>query len=195
MKEQLHEWEADIRRKVEQHEFDFEPEAWVEMEDLLVQTSSAGKLQNPPPGKGMNGMWWKLGIWSSIIAFVVITIGLWLSRGEETKPEIELSSFSVPVMPIPSDPGRAEAVTKMPVPIPLPLRTKAIPLQEFSLPKEVEVSLPTRPSWEPVMPLPTVSPKPLPERPMLRDTGWQLPPAKSKRDRRKLFPDIIERNK
>ena len=35
MSEQQYNWEADVRQKVEQHEFDFDPAAWAAMEELL----------------------------------------------------------------------------------------------------------------------------------------------------------------
>lgn len=190
MKKQLHDWEADLRQKVEQHEFDFEPQAWAEMEQLLEQASPGGS------GSGasvLKGLWWKIGL-SVFIGMAIALITLQWYPEEAGKPKPELSSFSIPV-PRPAE--KAEENIKVPALNPLPTSIKPpLPIGLSARSMEGMTPLPpVRDRIEPFEQLPTSAVNLQQESTYFEKPDWQPPAPRRKRDRKKLFPDVIERNK
>jgi len=86
-----HNWEVDIRQKVEHHEFDFDPKAWEAMEGLLDASSISREIGGSESViDNISG-----GIWKLLI--LVLSLGLllyWLGKRENRNEPI-LSSFSV----------------------------------------------------------------------------------------------------
>lgn len=85
MKEKNHIWEADIRQKVLEHEFDYNPSAWEEMSLLLdeVVIPAPDAKAGPATDFGIGGSW-------KVITFSVLLVGLialwYLSRPVTTNP-------------------------------------------------------------------------------------------------------------
>jgi hypothetical protein len=192
MKKQLHEWEADIRQKVNQHDFGYEAGAWADMEQLLDQAGLP-----PAQGKaaGGEGLWLKLGI-SLTVALSVIILVAWPAQDRSPDEPYELSSFSIPAQTTPTVPPLPEQER---VPVIQQLPRKEIQMDAakryYPLPENTEplMEAPVEMEIPPLLPRKNIQLPPAPQK--WDATDYQLPPSRPKRDRKKLFPDIIERNK
>ncbi len=81
-----HKWEADIRQKVEQHEFEFDPKAWEALDKLLDASSSTASKP------ASNNNWLSSG-WKLLLLLLALALLLyWLSRWQNTEVPL-LSSF------------------------------------------------------------------------------------------------------
>lgn len=87
MKEKDHIWEADIRQKALEHEFDFDPSAWEEMSQLLdkVVIPAPDTKAGPATDSNIGGSW-------KVITFSALLVGLialwYLNRPVETKSDL-----------------------------------------------------------------------------------------------------------
>lgn len=197
MKTQRDKWEADLRQKIEQHEFEYDPMAWTEMDQLLNQTSLSGSASASSAIKTGLSWWWQLALIIGISTILGLLIYQW-SKQDKAPETIELSSFSIPESKtIPSNEDTIQLIirpqiktlTKLPT-----LNIKRIKnLNFYSLPDDVNIN------WSPNVlpkfePLP-VSPQPIFREQILELKGIENSPKKRKRNRKTLFPDVIENYK
>lgn len=182
-------WDEAVRQAVESHEFEYEPAAWAGMEQML---DSAGAVTGAAAsGQALSWLW-------GLPAVLAVVGGLlWFALPEPEAPSLEGSlpisteeAVQVPELPpLPSASPRPIARPALIVPLPHP----SLP----ELPAAEEESSPPQPAqWAPLPALPAM---PLPERlqgEWSDDSLPPLPPASEtgrKRNRRTLFPDVIER--
>ncbi len=195
MKEELQPWEAEVRRVIETHEFEYEPAAWAGMEELLDGAA--------PVGGSKAGNWWA-GAWKWLLpAGLILAGGMWWMVSRPAPPSLQ---GSLPVgtgkeevqpnkdreadailsdLPEPEDtfaPGRSDME---PVPT-IPGRkfrafTTAnpdLPAIQFVLPPEVPL-LPARPLPKKLLPM------------TVKEEQLEID-FKRKRNRKSLFPEIFE---
>lgn len=202
-----HNWEVDIRQKVEHHEFEFDPKAWEAMEQVLDTSSISSEMGGSESSiDGLNG-----GIWKVLL--LVLSLGLlfyWLTK-RENRNEPVLSSFSVQktieeispktLTPLPPK-GIDESLEK-----PNKTRLRSNDRLTSSLKKDetTEAQLAVEPiinmthssALEVSIVAPLVSKQKIP---LLKRRAVPLqlevqPAAKTRRrrDRHKMFPDVIRR--
>ncbi len=201
MKAQEHSWEEDIRRQIEQHEFDFDSNAWEEMEALLDNAVL------PPPDPRLSSArrhWWFYGKWG--LPVLILLIGLWWLVQKQA-PEIDLGGFTMTVPKPKEQPSEKvltpelviQEVTPRVVTRPYSQTTKVVVREKPDTVGNLSENPETIEKWPPIEKLPLVLP-------LLQhkvDTGSQinlfkqlkqpsLSPSKRKRNRRKLFPDVID---
>lgn len=196
MKEQQYHWEADIRQSVEQHEFAFDPTAWAAMEQILDKTP-------PPPPSNPTGKsifntiskWrWKLGIIIMSSSLIIAAILFYEAPSAPVSiPTEETATLPVEVIEIPTN--LSEKVIREEITIVAKLPPKrTIPASQNELrplPDNVEVIPMNR--LLPVESLITREFNLLPTDSLSFPDDWQLPESKKKRDRRRLFPDVIKK--
>ena len=179
-------WEAEVRRVVETHEFEYDPAAWAGMEQLLGSAA-------PGPGSG-TGSWWAKA-WKWLLPSALTVGGLaWLALQQYKEPPSIQGSFPVSVtieqqrqQPQPPEPAAAAPATSYPVPLmetvqPLPVQPRllAYPAPELpALPPPVLSPLPSRPLPKALYPMTVEEEK----------IGLDF---ERKRNRKSLFPDVIE---
>lgn len=195
MKEQQYHWEADIRQSVEQHEFAFDPTAWAAMEQILDKTPPS---PSTPTGKSIFSTiskWkWKLGFIIMSSSLIIAAILFYEApSAPDSIPAEETTAIPTEEIDIPTTiPERVEreeiAIMKK-----LPAK-RAIPIPQNglrSLPDNIEV-IPIN-TLLPLEPLITREYELLPTDSLSFPDDWQLPEGKKKRDRRRLFPDVIKK--
>lgn len=192
-------WEADIRQKVNEHEFAYDPAAWGEISTLLDQlpAGSAGAVTKPIVSGSLK-LWSIIAI--SVAIGLTVAIVLWHKQKKPLAPEVE--SWSIEVSPPETLADTASLNPKIQKRVqPSVFRKRALSTTLSPLAVEFQpvVSSPVRSSVEVLAPLPpsaaaeevhSVAPPPvvLPE--------VQLPPPpRRKRNRKTLFPDVIENYK
>lgn len=172
-----HNWDEHVRQVVEKHEFEYEPAAWSGMEQLLNGAGSATGAA--VLAKSISWLW-------VLPLSLVIAGGLWWLAPEgqaakEDKERTETSSApkldSSPMLP----------VMLTPIPLPLP----SLPVQPVTVP-ELTPAIRT-----PVELLPSLPGNPLPKQLTAQsvDTLLTLPSPPEpgrKRNRKTLFPDVIQ---
>ncbi|MEL6656871.1 MAG: hypothetical protein AAFP77_25475 [Bacteroidota bacterium] len=196
MKEQQYPWEADLRRQVEQHEFDYDPGGWAAMEEILdggsvpVSTEAVATLHSS---------WLK---WTLLALLGTALIILLLLRSPQKE---QSENLQIPGTEQPS--GQEELPQDVPVPaISAVKEAEPEDHQSFVRPsRKIEVLAPLPPpSFKEVKPLPArsdayqTSPLPTIEWTLLSDSlrtqdvlpEPQLP--RRKRNRKKLFPDVLD---
>lgn len=206
MKEPNYPWEADFRRKAQEHDFGYDPDAWAAMEQLLEPAvpGTPAPPSGPTPGPVLTWASWKLGL------FILVSAAgaWWLWRNSATSVEPnnwtsfelvapEADPPSPEVVPAVKPPEAPPAVSRpvvrrraVPAPAavaPAPQTPKKIMPQPALPPERPRLTVPT-----PLPPFkkPTLTPVSVPAQP---DIQSLKPPArKRKRDRRTLFPDVIE---
>lgn len=188
-------WEAEVRRVVETHEFDYDPAAWAGMEQLLDGA--------PPAAGGNAGSWWA-SAWKWLVpAGLILAGGIWwvMSRPvppslqgslpvrtgkEEVQPdknrEAEAVLSDLPEQENTFDLGRAYTAPVQTIPVKkfraIATADPDLPLVRFVLPPEVPL-LPARPLPKTLAPM-TVKGE-------LLEIDF-----KRKRNRKSLFPEIFE---
>ena len=189
MKEEAQQaWEAEVRRVVETHEFEYDPAAWAGMEELLDTT--------PPATGGNAGSWWA-GAWKWLLPIgALLTVGLfWLTK-PNTPPSIQgsLPIFPEPVTEIqkamPATPSIERTLSSMPVPPLAPLPTKPVEPLPMIQPKMPQLQL----RRETTSAMSTIPTKPTEPVKYLGRQEEKLPEIdiKRKRNRKALFPDVIK---
>lgn len=194
-------WEAEIRQKVNKHEFSYDPAAWGEMSALLEQTTAAAS--NPGHKAGQNGHT-VLNRWMFIAVAILVTIALlfWNHQKNARSPKIE--SWSVPVAPPEEAIDASFSTPKNQMPIKIAERardvfvdpTPSILPEELTMEVEEEI-FPSRKDQGLCLPLP-MPPLPKALKSLQPEVKTDLPeirlPSSSrrKRDRKTLFPDVIE---
>lgn len=188
-------WEAEVRRVVETHEFEYDPTAWAGMEQLLDSA--------PPAAGGNTGSWWT-GAWKWLLPTgLILAGGIWWMVSRPAPPSLQgslpVSTGKEDVQPdknreddailsdIPEledtfNPGRTNL---KPVP--------AITVREFRAATTADPDLPAvRFVLPPELPLLPARPLPKTLSPM-SVKGEQLEiDFKRKRNRKSLFPQIFE---
>ncbi|MEM1215728.1 MAG: hypothetical protein AAGJ82_08600 [Bacteroidota bacterium] len=194
-----HQWEADLRRTVEQHEFDFDPQAWAAMEQLL--DANAGDIPSDSGKHWTAAKWWK---W--LLMGIAIGLGFfWLTKPTVTTPPA-LSSFSVQTRSNEPSPALTDArtdsstlvqtprVPTRPPSVPPPVANVDVVLDSTSnLPATPGKVTPLRPTPRVVAPLPSDNRIPL-LTPKDRNPDFRIqtsPPQKRRRNRWTLFPDVF----
>lgn len=194
-------WEADIRQKVNDHEFSYDPAAWGEMSSLLDQVSLAA------PNTGGNSTLATVGkiklssiIIVVLLALLAIAALLWYKEKNAPAPILESWSVVVPP-PTPELVSPTTSQTQTVVTAPQRKRTFAAELPTPILPTNDDVQLvkeipSIRIPQKVILPL---SRSDLPDTvtstsasPSIELPEIQLP--KRKRNRKTLFPDVIENN-
>jgi hypothetical protein len=206
-------WEEELRPKVEAHEFAFDPSAWEQMDELLGEGGGtmAPKDKLPPKSGRLYG--W---IFKGLVLTIIGVLCWWMLR-TNNENTVSLSSFNVTetLTDLPSEnqtppenaPNIVEAGSTTNLNDRLSLSANTPKLVEAT-PEPVNIS-PTTTSKETLpeeAPLldrsaayftPPLTPKTtIPLLPSLLDDGLSTPvlnSQKRKRDRRTLYPDVIER--
>ncbi|MCB0635232.1 MAG: hypothetical protein KDC54_01365 [Lewinella sp.] len=188
-----HSWDADIRRKVEQHVFDYDPQAWTDMEQLLDEAGGGSSAST----KGKAGRWGRGGL--ILLAILGLTAVLMYGlRQPPAKPALGAFTLAPRVEP---EMGKASPAPTRPMEQAVSLRetpaTVEVPPPAEVLPVEMDTVAGGR---EPARP-PVRLMQPLDHEqgiPLLRErtlpttlTLQPLPAARRRRDRSKLFPDVI----
>ncbi len=176
-------WEAEVRRVVETHEFEYDPAAWAGMEQLLDGAT-------PAPGPD-TGSWWAKA-WKWLLPSALTVGGLvWLALQQYNEPPSIQGSFPVSVaaeqqLPPPERATVAPATSYQPPvmetvqPLPVQPRLLAYPTPELpALPPRVLSPLPPRPLPKALYPISVEEEK----------IGLDF---EHKRNRKALFPDVIE---
>jgi hypothetical protein len=197
MKTQQDKWEADIRQKVEQHEFEYDSMAWAEMDQLLNQTALGGSTSASSALKTGLSWWWQVALIIGISTIVGLLIYQWNKR-EKTPESIELSSFSIPESETvttledtiqTTTIRQLEALDKLPV-----LDIQSINgWTVHSLPDNITISW--RPNTPTVFERLPVYPQPVFREQQLKLEGIKTSTDKRKRNPKTLFPDVIENYK
>ncbi|MCO6476949.1 MAG: hypothetical protein J5I94_10040 [Phaeodactylibacter sp.] len=209
MSQEANKWEADVRQAVETHEFGYDPEAWAAMEGLL--DGAGGGVAGASPGAGMPGLAWG---WKVLILLLLGAGGLllwWYWPAEQAPPQPPTRTER-PALPDisrqPIEPSIPEEGRLKPGP-----DTRLLPDSRLSPEHGASFPLPALPEKEtPFLPLPLreeqlrrpwAVPPALPTRapaeleipgPLPPDLQQLLPePVKQRRDRKTLFPDVIEK--
>jgi hypothetical protein len=181
-------WDEEVRRTVEAHEFEYEPAAWAGLEQLLEAVPPL-----PPAGGAAKGF----SFWGWVLAAGLAGGLLWYAlRPAAPALVFETREGTPALVPMENEEMIAPSIPLSP-PHAAPKRPPSPPHAADPALVEPEPDLtPARPSWPVLLPLPSL---PLP--PQLRhqraDTLKVLPLAPSpapsrKRDRKTLFPDVIE---
>lgn len=188
-------WEAQVRRVVETHEFDYDPAAWAGMEQLLDST---------PPAAGSNaGNWWA-SAWKWLLPTgLILAGGVWWVMSRPAPPSLQGSlPVSTGKEDIQPDKDRENDATLSETPerennlnpgitYIKPVRT--IPVTPFRI---VATYDPGLPAVQRVLPpeLPLLPARQLPK--VLMPTTVKQEPMevgfKRKRNRKALFPEIFE---
>jgi len=194
-----HQWEAGIRQKVEQYEFDFDPQAWDAMEQLLDTSGST----SPDSGNGQTRWsWWKL----MLIGLAIGLLLFLLMRPNHIEDQL-LGSFNVQISnqktvstSISPTTGASDTThivitdlnLKARAPKPLSISTAPATIAAPNEPEKMEAPT-SRPKVLIVAPLERSTEIPLLQR---KDTPPDFkiqdpPPSGRRRNRRTLFPDVI----
>jgi len=190
MKEEAQQpWEAEVRRVVETHEFEYDPAAWAGMEELLDAT--------PPAAGGNAGSWWTGG-WKWLLpSILAVGVASWLAWPTAVEPPSIEGGLPIVVSRPPLNPTPAETITRNvaePLPSPyanmeplslLPVRNQLLNAPIPEMPEMVNV-LP--PALEPLPTLPL--PKELASNAAKSDSLRM--DFERKRNRKSLFPDVKE---
>lgn len=181
-------WEAEVRRVVETHEFEYDPAAWAGMEQLLDSAA-------PGPGSG-TGSWWAKA-WKWLLPSALTLGGLaWLALQQYKEPPSIQGSFPVSVtieqqrqlLPPPPEPATIAPATSDQAPV---METvQLLPVK----PRLLAYPPPELPPMQPPPVLAPLPPRPLPK--ALYPTTVKEETIGSdferKRNRKSLFPDVIE---
>lgn len=207
-------WEEELRPKVEAHEFAFDASAWEQMDELLDQSGGtmATKEEIPPTGSSLSGWIFR--------GFLLIIIGAlcWWMLSETNENTVTLNSFNITTTPektptehplytenapLNEEAGSAtspENSQLLPANNTKPVKTTpetadflAAEIDKTS-PVEEEQFLPDRSAayFTPSLTTDTT----IPLLPTLLEDQLAAPvleKRKRKRDRRTLYPDVIER--
>ena len=198
-------WEADFRKVVETHEFDYDPQAWAAMEGLLDGAGAAAGTSNK--AAGLAGAAWK---WLFLLLVGAAGLLLWwfLPPERTAPPAVQTEAPAPPANPQnrPSVPNEQEALPP-PTDVNASPRAKILPRQEQRTP----IPLPTAPEEASSAPSPAevipnrfLEPLPvLPNGPIPalapQDTSLpelNLKPPEStrpRRNRKTLYPDVIKK--
>ncbi len=198
MKAQEHNWEEALRQQVEQHEFDFDPQAWEEMEALLDNA-----VLPPPDPKLMKGKpgWWYYGKWGLLGLLLIAGIVLWQMR-QGPSQRVSLDGFTIVVPPpvpevIEAPAVETDAVINEVVAVMTKSSRKPVPEEVTASEKERIDTLETPIlAIEKMAPVTPISGQKLPAKIHFRKTDKKAltppEPPKRKRNRRKLFPDVFD---
>jgi len=186
MKEEAQQpWEAEVRRVVETHEFEYDPAAWAGMEELLDAT--------PPAAGGNAGSWWTGG-WKWLLpSIVAVGVASWLAWPTAVEPPSLEGTFPISLETKTQPPQEESAAPS--TTISLPQRVRALPsLPSRPLPPLV-VPQPELPEPIVVIPpavsaIPVLEPAPL--LPPKKSDDLLKPTIKRQRNRKTLFPDVIK---
>ncbi|WP_020535834.1 hypothetical protein [Lewinella cohaerens] len=203
-------WEDELRSKVEAHEFAFDASAWEQMDELLDQGGGtmAPKEETPPAG-GRLTAW----IFRGLILIIIGALCWWVLN-DPNKNTVTLSSFNITTTtenPLHTEnaPFKVEVgSTTNPEYRQLPANTtefvEAAPEATNFLSTEINDSTPIEEEEEQSLPdrsaayltFPLKGNMTIPLLPSLLDDKLSAPVLESqkrKRDRRTLYPDVIER--
>lgn len=201
MSDQKHIWEAGLRPKVEQHEFEYDPTAWVEMEQLL----DGGLILGTPTSTtaGNNSSLTARLRWSIVLLLGAAFLFM-LVRDTTVSDAFENTSDASTEQ---LDNRQLESVLEIQAQLPSLLESNmerqggATPKNQIqrveplaplpSLKKEVQM-LPERQGAYPTRFLPGPELVPLPDSLGRKDLLLELEPSTRKRNRRTLFPDVLE---
>lgn len=200
-------WEADIRQKVNDHEFSYDPAAWEEMSSLLdqVATGSAVTHTGPNPVASSSLKLWSIIAITSAVTVTVLALLLWHKQKKSIVPEVE--SWSIEVAPPENSVDTLSFRQKSQERVLPPQNQKRSLSEKELLPVADDESLVSSPAASPVRldqgelsPLPQlVIPqelKPTTPPPSVALPAIQLPPPpKRNRNRKTFFPDVIEHYK
>ncbi|MCB0560578.1 MAG: hypothetical protein KDD09_16600 [Phaeodactylibacter sp.] len=209
MSHDANKWEADIRQAAETHEFGYDPKAWAAMERLLDGTGGSAIGPSPSGGSVVRSWSWKVLIFLLFGAVGLLLWWFWPAEQAAPLPPSRMEKPALPDTPLqPGEPAVPEEQQFMPG-TNTPLRPGAQPA-----PYERKLSpMPALPDREtPFLPLPLREDQPrprwavppsLPSRPpALLEQAESLPPelelllpdpGKRRRNRKTLFPDVIEK--
>ncbi|MCB0548114.1 MAG: hypothetical protein KDD19_11055 [Phaeodactylibacter sp.] len=209
MSHNANKWEADIRQAVETHEFGYDPEAWAAMERLLDGAGGGVVGASPPTGAPGRSRGWK---WLVVLLLGAAGLLLWWFWPAKPMAPPPLPRMETPVPPDkPSQPGEPAVPEEQPF-VP-EMKTLPRPGELLAPEKRQRPLMPALPDKEiPFLPLPLQEEQPrprwavppsLPSRPpALLERPDTLPPelelllpkpGKRRRDRKTLFPDVIEK--
>ena len=194
MSSDFNKWEADIRNQIHQHEFEFDPQAWAQMDALLEQTAIA----TTSASSSSITLFWKI-IAGALIGAGIITLTIF--RQPNSTPKPALSNFTIIATdstgrstdaPSPTTEQNASPAQK-------PAQRKIVVAP--SLPKDVIQSdvaqdtivplLQIIPPFE-ALPTPRLHPLIIPETDSIIWHHISPTTQRRKRDKRTLFPDVIE---
>jgi hypothetical protein len=182
-------WEAEVRRVVETHEFDYDPAAWAGMEQLLDST--------PTAAGGNAGSWWA-SAWKWLLpAGLILAGGMWwmvsrpaphslqgsLPVSTDTEELLESPVFEV------EETKERIAPTRIPEFLFLPAKPFTV---QSNLPMEATMPPIRRVTPPTVAPIPSRVPVPLPVPDEQADTTLEVD-FERKRNRKALFPDVIKK--
>ena len=190
MKEEAQQaWEAEVRRVVETHEFEYDPAAWAGMAELLDTT--------PPATGGNAGSWWA-GAWKWLLpSIVAVGVASWLAWPMAVEPPSLEGGLPIVVSRPPLNSAPAETIVSdgaelVPAPYPnmepLPLLPVRNQLLNAPIPEMPEMANVLPPALEPLPTLPL--PKELASNAVKSDSLRM--DFERKRNRKSLFPDVIE---
>jgi hypothetical protein len=178
--------DAELRQAVEGHEFAFDPTAWSEMEQLLDGTGASG-------GNTSGKKWWKGGAWwlGGLILIGIGALLAWWSIASNSKKEEPLSNFPIYEVQEEADvrPRKVELIAPLPSRL-IPLEEQPIELSRAIQPFDIQ---PRREPVQLIIPLETNRPEVVPQKANTETLRGEIPRLKRKRNRRTLFPDVIER--
>lgn len=208
-------WEDELRSKVEAHEFAFDASAWKQMDELLDQGGGTmAPKEEAPPASGRLTAW----IFRDLILIIIGALCWWI-LSDTNKNAVTLSSFNITTTlentptenPLHTEnaPFTVEAgSTTNPEYRQLPANTtdfvEAAPAATSFLATEINDSAPVEKEETQSLPdrsaayftLPLIIDSRIPLLPSLLDDKLSAPVLenrKRKRDRRTLYPDVIER--
>ena len=186
MKEEAQQpWEAEVRRVVETHEFEYDPAAWAGMEELLDQAAL--------PYAKPTGSWWAQA-WKWLLPSVVAMGGLlWFALQPASEPPSVQGTFPISLE------TEEKAALRGGIASSAFVRT---PRQVKALPKLQRRPIDPLELPPPELPVPVIAvPPAVPALPTIGPATLLLPnesdnslgaTIKRKRNRRTLFPDVIK---
>lgn len=196
MSDQHSTWETELRQEVEQHEFDYDPSAWLAMEQLL----DAGVPAAASTANASNTSTWLQ--WSMlVITGSALVLFLWHSYSVIEPPQ-EVPQEQELILP------EKPPETAVPIPTTIAPDENEIESGELIIPpsREVERLDPLITHWKEVerLPsrenayssslLPSVEIELLPDSLTARDVLPEVELPSRKRNRKKLFPDVLKQN-
>ena len=203
MSHDANKWEADVRHAVETHEFGYDPEAWAAMEQMLAGANGAA---GATAGAGPGWISWKVLL--PLLLGIAGLLAWWYWPAKQAAPPPP-SPMETPAIPDTPHHAIKPPVEKKSPPLP-PAASR--PMPEERAPRVQEELLPLPGREEQFLPLPLREEKPasrwvvppsLPARPpAMLEMPDSLPPelklllpkpGKRRRDRKTLFPDVIEK--
>lgn len=194
MSDQHSAWETDIRHQVEQHEFDYDPAAWLAMEQLLDAGVPPAKAA-PTTSATTTWLRWAL----LIVAGAALAVYLWqTTTQEEAVPEVPQQEERI----LPEEFQEMESSTS------IPPDEKEVERIEYATPSSRSIEtldplptrfrelqrLPSRTDAYSTSPLPSGSLEFLPDSLTARNALPEVKLPRRKRDRKKLFPDVLKQN-